>query len=165
MAVGKSAVGQKLALKLKRPFIDLDQSIEEAEGMTVHEIFDRKGEAYFRKVEKQILGQILRREGQVIATGGGAVIDEENLGLLKKKSVLICLTASPETLLRRCGVGRDRPLLKGSNRLKRIEELIRQRARNYAQADMSIDTTGLSVVEVVDKIIKEIELRIQKSAF
>jgi shikimate kinase len=154
MAVGKSAVGRRLARKLRRPFVDLDQSIEEAEGMSVREIFDGEGEAYFRKVEKQVVREVLGQDGQVIATGGGAIIDEENLDLLKKKSLLICLTASPETLLRRSGAGRDRPLLKGNKRLERIEELIRKRAKTYTQAHIIIDTSSLTVNEVVEEIIE-----------
>ena len=100
MAVGKSAVGRKLALKLKLPFVDLDQAIEAREEVKIKEIFECKGEAYFRKVEKETMKEILSRDGQVIATGGGAVMDSENLHLLKQRSVLISLIAPPETLLR-----------------------------------------------------------------
>ncbi|MBI2359149.1 MAG: hypothetical protein HYV04_09630 [Deltaproteobacteria bacterium] len=96
MAVGKSVVGQRLARRLKRRFVDLDRLIERAEGMKVQEIFDRKGEAYFRAVEKRKLRDVLGHDGQVIATGGGAVMDEENLRLLKQKSFLICLSAAAQ---------------------------------------------------------------------
>lgn len=153
MAVGKSVVGQKLARRLKRPFVDLDHAIEEAEGMKVAEIFDRRGEAYFRAVEKRMLREVLSRDGQVIATGGGAVMDGENLRLLKEKSILVCLTAPPPTLLRRAGGGASRPLLSGDNRQKRVEELLRQRGKLYAQAHAQIDTEKLTVDEVVKKIL------------
>ncbi len=156
MAVGKSVVGQRLAQKLRRSFVDLDQAIEDKEGMKVHEIFDRKGEAYFRRAEKQTLREILTQNGQVIATGGGVVMDEENLKLLRKKSFLICLTAPLATLLRRSGAGRNRPLLRGENRQERIEGLLRQREKSYAQAHVSIDTERLSVDQVVGKIIKSL---------
>src|SRR3989338_6836241 len=86
MAVGKSVVGQRLARKLKRPFVDLDRAIEAKEGMKVSEIFARKGETYFRKVEKETVRELLGRNGQVIAAGGGAVVDEENLNLFKARS-------------------------------------------------------------------------------
>ena len=69
-------------------FVDIDQAIEKKEGMKVREIFDHTGEAYFRRLEKQTLAEVLERNGQVIATGGGAVLDEENLALLKKRSLL-----------------------------------------------------------------------------
>ncbi len=154
MAVGKSVVGQRLARKLKRPFVDLDQAIEEREGMEVQEIFSRKGEAYFRAVEKRTLREILRQSGQVIATGGGVVVNEENLRLLKQRSLLVCLTASPDILLRRSGTGKERPLLKGGEGKKRIEELLRRREKAYAQAHVSIDTSCLSVDQVVEEIME-----------
>jgi len=154
MAVGKSAVGRRLARRLKRPFVDLDQTIEKKEKMRVHEIFNLKGEAYFRRLEKQALAEVLARNGQVVATGGGAILDDENLALLKEKSLLICLKASPETLQRRSGTGKKRPLLKGHDRQKRIEELLSQREERYDQAHVSIDTSGLSVKTIVEKILE-----------
>ncbi len=154
MAVGKSVVGKKLAQRLHRRFMDLDQAIEEKERMTVSEIFNRKGESYFRTVEKQVLSEVLRKNGQVIATGGGAILDKDNLDLLRERALLICLTAPPATLLRRSSSGKERPLLKGDDRERRVEELLRQREKNYAQAHFSIDTGSLSVDEIVEKIIK-----------
>ena len=159
MAVGKSVVGQRLARRLKRRFVDLDRLIERAEGMKVQEIFDRKGEAYFRAVEKRKLREVLGQDGQVIATGGGAVVDEENLRLLKQKSFLIYLTATGPMLLRRSGGGKGRPLLGGEGKERRIAELLRQREKCYAQAHAQIDTTELTVDQVVDKIMKEIRQR------
>ena len=156
MAVGKSVVGRKLAQRLKRPFVDLDRAIEDREGSRVEDIFKLKGEAYFRKLEKETLNEVLNQDGQVIATGGGAVTDEENLRLLKSKSVLVCLTASPEKLLRRSGPQNHRPLLRGSEPLKRIEDLLGHREEVYRQAHISIDTEHLPVARVVDEIIKAI---------
>ena len=98
MAVGKSAVGRTLARKLGRRFVDLDKIIEKSEGMKVKDIFSRKGESYFRRAEKRALAEVLFEGEQVIATGGGVVIDEENLRLLREKSFLVCLTAAPEVL-------------------------------------------------------------------
>src|SRR5512145_2584761 len=83
MAVGKSAVGRNLAKKLRRRFVDLDRSIEKTAGMKVKEIFAVKGEPYFRELEKQTLSDILKKDGQVIATGGGVVTDDDNLALLR----------------------------------------------------------------------------------
>src|SRR5581483_6571307 len=85
MAVGKSAIGRTLAKKLRRRFVDLDALIEKSEGMKVREIFTQKGESYFRRLEKRVLEEVLARDGQVIATGGGAVMDEENLRLLRER--------------------------------------------------------------------------------
>jgi shikimate kinase len=154
MAVGKSAVGRTLARRLKRRFVDLDRAIEKVTGLPVRQIFDQLGEPGFRKLEKETLARVLAEEGQVIATGGGVVMDEENLQLLREKTLLICLTASTDVLLKRAGNGAKRPLLKGTNRRRRIEELLQQREKKYALAHSSVDTTDLTVDQVVDKIIE-----------
>ena len=153
MAVGKSAVGRQLARRLKRRFVDLDRIIEKSAGLRVKQIFRQKGEPYFRKLEKEALIQVLGRRGQVIATGGGVVTDEENVNLLREKTLLIRLTASTDVLLKRAGNGAKRPLLQGTERRERIKELLQQRENQYAQAHSSIDTTDLTLDEVVDKII------------
>lgn len=158
MAVGKSAVGRTLARKLKRRFVDLDKVIEKAEGIKVRDIFEQKGEVYFRQREKEALAQILERHGQIIATGGGVVLDQENVKLLRDKALLICLAASTDVLLKRAGHGGKRPLLKGSNRKERIEEILRQRANHYAQAHAWVETSDLSVDEVVQQIVTLLNL-------
>jgi shikimate kinase len=153
MAVGKSAVGRALAKRLKLRFVDLDRVIEKSEQMKVKDIFSRKGEAHFRRLEKQKLAQVLEQDNQVIATGGGVVTDEDNVRLLREKSLLICLTASAEVLLKRAGTGAKRPLLKGGDRRERIEELLKQREKNYALAHAAIDTSSLTIGEIVEKIV------------
>jgi shikimate kinase len=159
MAVGKSAVGRCLARRLGRVFVDLDKVIEKNEGMKVKEIFSRKGEPYFRRAEKRALAEILLCGGQVIATGGGVVMDGGNLQLLRLKSFLVCLTALPEVLLRRAGNGRRRPLLNGGDRALRIRELLAQREKSYAQAHFSVDTSDLTVDQVVEKIVEAMARR------
>jgi shikimate kinase len=156
MAVGKSAVGRNLAKRLQRRFVDLDQLIEKVEGRKVRDIFAAKGEAYFRQLEKQTLVQVLQQRGQVIATGGGVVMDDENLKLLRKQTTLIRLTAAVETVLARAGNGHKRPLLQGADRRQRVEELIGQREGKYGQAHFTIDTTKLSLAQVVDEIVKRL---------
>lgn len=153
MAVGKSAVGRNLARKLNRRFVDIDALIEKAEGRKVREIFAQKGEAHFRALEKQKLAEVLAEGGQVIATGGGIVMDEENLSLLKEKTLLIGLTASTDVLVGRAGKNAKRPLLKGGEVRERVEELLRQRQSSYAQAHVTIDTSGLAIEQVVEKIL------------
>jgi shikimate kinase len=153
MAVGKSAVGRNLAKRLHRRFIDLDRLIEKHAGLKVREIFESKGEAYFRELEKQVLAELLQQSGNVIATGGGVVMDQENLRLLREKTLLVCLTASTETILTRVGSGTKRPLLKGPNRRERIEELLKLRADKYAQAHITVDTSALTLEQVVEQIV------------
>jgi shikimate kinase len=158
MAVGKSAVGRTLARKLKRRFVDLDKVIEKTEGMKVRDIFEQKGEAYFRQREKEALAYVLERHGQIIATGGGVVLDPENIKLLHKKAFLVCLVASSEVLLKRAGHGTKRPLLKGSNRKERVEQLLQQRANHYAEADACVETNDLTVDQVAEQILRLLNL-------
>ncbi|HEY1372133.1 MAG TPA: shikimate kinase [Candidatus Binatia bacterium] len=153
MAVGKTQVGRKVARRLGWRFIDVDRAIERDEGRKVQEIFHRDGEARFRLLEKQKLREILMRERQVIATGGGAVMDGENLSLLKEKALLVCLTARPETILGRVRGGK-RPLLDVADRETRVRELMSRRAPVYAQAHATIDTENLSIDEVVEEVLR-----------
>jgi len=159
MAVGKSAVGRNLAKRLRRRFIDLDRLIEKAEGMKVREIFAQKGEPYFRQAEKQVLREVLRQSGQVIATGGGIVMDEENLTLLREQTLLVGLSASTEALLRRLGKISKRPLLKGGDLRARVEELIKERENRYAQAHVTFDTSELGIDQVVEKIVQTVSAK------
>jgi shikimate kinase len=154
MAVGKSAVGRNLAKRLRRRFIDLDRLIEKNQGMKVREIFEQKGEEYFRQIEKQTLEALLQQDGQVIATGGGVVLDDDNLALLQGKTILIGLHASTAVILSRVGNSAKRPLLKGANPRERIEELFNARQARYAQAHFTIDTGELTMAQVVDKIVE-----------
>jgi len=158
MAVGKSAIGRNLAKRLRRRFVDLDTLIEKTEGMKVREIFAQKGEDHFRQLEKRVLDDVLRGEGQVIATGGGVVMDDENLNLLREKALLVGLTAPIDILLTRAGNGVKRPLLKGANRRERIETLLREREPRYAQAHVIIDTSDLVINQVVGKIVEALGL-------
>jgi shikimate kinase len=154
MAVGKSAVGRTLAKRLRRRFVDLDRVIEKSEGLKVREIFEQRGEAHFRQVEKEQLAALLARSGYVIATGGGVVLDDENLALLKDQTFLVGLTAATDVILSRVGNGATRPLLKAGNRRERIEELLAQRQARYCQAHVTIDTSGLTLAQVVEKIVE-----------
>ncbi len=154
MAAGKSAVGRNLAKRLGRRFVDLDRLVEKTVGLKVRQIFEQKGEAYFRQLEKQMLAEILRQDGQVIATGGGVVLDNDNLELLRARSLLIGLNASTATILKRVGHGIKRPLLNGSDRREQIEALLKSRAARYAQAHLTIDTDELTLNQVVDKILQ-----------
>lgn len=154
MAVGKSAVGRNLAKRLRRRFVDLDRLIEKTEGMKVRDIFEQKGEAHFRQVEKQTLAAVLQQDGQIIATGGGVVLDDDNLALLRERALLIGLSASTDTILSRVGNSATRPLLKGIDRRERIEELFQSRAARYAQAHVTVATDELTLAQVLDKIIE-----------
>src|SRR5262245_20080100 len=101
MGSGKSTVGKILARKLNRPLWDIDQSIEERERKRIAEIFEKQGEAYFRKLEKNMILEAASHSGQVITTGGGAVVDPENMKALQNSGILVALSASAETIFQR----------------------------------------------------------------
>ena len=111
MGTGKTSVGQKLAQRLERPMIDTDDIIGEDSGMDIPDIFARYGEAYFRDLESAAVRKAANLENHVISTGGGVVLRESNLEMLKRNGVVFCLTATTEEIWRRVGRGTHRPLL------------------------------------------------------
>lgn len=154
MGTGKTTVGRELARKKKRNFVDLDELIELRERRTVPDIFAKEGEPYFRRIEKQALKEVSREKKFVVACGGGIVMDKENIRIMKETGLIVCLTASPDVILERTKHYYHRPLLNVSNPKKQIELLLKLRAPYYAQADKTIDTSKISVKEVLSKIIK-----------
>lgn len=160
MGTGKNAIGKRLAQELSLKFIDTDDIIEKKEGITISEIFEKFGEKHFRKLEKKVVKKVAQGKDQVISTGGGVVLDQENISSLGKNGVIICLWASPEMIRKRTEKETHRPLLEGVNREKRIEELLDYRKPFYGKsADYIVDTSHLSVEEVVEKILKYLKHR------
>lgn len=153
MGTGKSVVGKKLATKLNRDFVELDDMIELKEKRPIKDIFEKKGESYFRLVEKEVVKEASSRKNIVISAGGGAIIDEENFKNLKNSGTIICLKASPETILKRTDGLKTRPLLNVQDPKKKIEELLKKREPYYNKADFSIDTDNLSIGDIVLKIM------------
>jgi shikimate kinase len=154
MGTGKSTVGREVAKKKKRQFIDLDELIELKEKRRICDIFAKDGEAYFRRIEKQVLKEVAKDKKFVVACGGGIVIDPDNIQIMKKTGVIICLTASPEVILKRVTEYKYRPLLNVNDPGKQIELLLKLRSPYYAQADKTINTSGISVKEVVNRVLK-----------
>ncbi|MDI6736115.1 MAG: shikimate kinase [bacterium] len=156
MGSGKTAVGKLLAAKLQKDFIDLDDWIEKEAEMTINEIFDKNGEAYFRELEKKIVekaGKILTNT--VISTGGGVILRERNTENLHQAGVLIWLKVSPEKVYERTKNAGHRPLLNCPDPLGKIKELLSFRTPYYTRAaDYIIDTSNLTVEEIVAKIIE-----------
>lgn len=152
MATGKSSVGGRLATLIEYAFIDMDTIIEEEADLTIPEIFKTKGEAAFRSMESDLIDRLVLGSGCVVATGGGAVVNPRNLKALKKSGVLIALTAHPSIILSRVGAAEDRPMLAGDNREERIRDLLKAREHAYAQADITVDTSSLTIDEVAQTI-------------
>ncbi|MCZ7625226.1 MAG: shikimate kinase [Candidatus Methylomirabilota bacterium] len=153
MGTGKSAVGRRLAERLALPFLDLDEAIEATTGLTITEIFAAEGEPAFRQKERDLIASLGHHTNCVVATGGGAVLDPDNLRRLRTGAVLVCLTAEPAVILERLGGDASRPLLQGTDRLTRIRTLLGQRASAYAEADLTIDTSRTGIETIVDQII------------
>lgn len=156
MGAGKSAIGRRLAICLGLPFVDADHEIELAAGCTIEDIFERFGESEFRKGEEKVIRRLLRGPRKVLATGGGAYMNERTRELIGERGVAVWLRADLETLLRRVGRRNDRPLLKGGDARETLARLMEERYPVYAQADIVVNSTEgpheLVVQEVVDKL-------------
>lgn len=155
MGTGKSTVGRLLARKLGFAFVDIDELIENEAGLSVSDIFSMFGEARFRQLEMEAIERLAKGglgNNLVVSTGGGAVVNEKNRSLLKGWGKLVCLTASPEEILRRVGNRADRPLLAGPDRQEKMARLLDERRGAYRDCDMEIDTTGKRPDDVVGAI-------------
>ncbi|MFH1248446.1 MAG: shikimate kinase [Candidatus Omnitrophota bacterium] len=157
MATGKSVVGKALAKKLQSIFIDLDELIEKKAGKNIPSIFRVKGEAYFRKIEKEALRQVSGRNNLVVSCGGGVVTNAQNIKVMKKSGRIICLKASPVVILKRSTKDSNRPLLNVDSPKNRIKELLLKRAVFYSKADYTLDTSRIGVGQVVDKLVQYIQ--------
>lgn len=154
MGAGKSTVGRRLARALGRKLVDTDDMVEREAGMSISEIFAKYGEDYFRDLEEEAVAAAASLENHVIITGGGVVLREKNMQNLRKNGVIIYLHATPEVIYERIKHQTHRPLLRVEDPLSRIRELLDFRAPYYANHDFKIDTTGLTVEEVVAKVLK-----------
>ncbi len=152
MGTGKTSVGKELAKKKKRPFLDLDDLIELREKRIISEIFSEKGEPYFRKAEKKALKEVSKEKNFVVACGGGIVLDTQNIKIMKKTGVIICLSASVDVIFKRILGSTRRPLLNVADPKKQIEFLLRLRSPYYALADAAINTSRLSIEKAAEKI-------------
>lgn len=142
MGAGKSTVANALQQQYGMQLVEMDETISAREGMSITDLFAQKGEAYFRQLETELLAQAAA-PGTVISCGGGVVMREENVRLMREKGVVVLLRATPETVLQRVCSGTDRPLLNGNMNLTYITELLERRRPYYEQAaDIWIDTDG-----------------------
>jgi len=154
MGTGKTAVGKRIAEKLEMEYLDIDDAIEKEAGMSISEIFSRFGEEHFRDLESEIAEKVSEYKNKVIAGGGGIVLRKKNMDNLRRGGILICLTARPEVILERTKKEHHRPLLEVDYPLTTIKELLAYRVPFYARADYSLDTSDLTIDQVVEKVIK-----------
>lgn len=153
MGTGKSSVGKVLGRKLSRPVIDIDQMVETQENRRIDVIFEADGEEAFRLLEKQAIAEAAKNDGVVITTGGGAVLDPENLRALRASGWILALTATPETIYHRVKDSRHRPLLKHTNVLGEITRLLEARKTLYEDADYRFETDGRNPSQVARMIL------------
>lgn len=154
MGAGKSSVAAALGKILEREVVEMDQCISRREGMTIPEIFAQKGEAYFRQCETALLRDCAGWEPTVVSCGGGVPMREENVEAMRACGTVILLTARPEVILERVKDDHNRPLLEGHKDIPYISGLMAQRRPKYnAAADLTIDTSNLTVQEVCDTIL------------
>ena len=166
MGSGKTTVGIRLSYRLRRSIEDTDKLIERREKRTIRDIFDRDGEECFRTLETELLREaVVKMKNQIVSVGGGTPVKEENRELLKQLGTVIYFRVKPETVCDRLKNDTTRPLLQCENPLERITELMEQRKEAYEScADIIIDVDELSMQQVVDKVLVELERRRKKKA-
>ncbi len=159
MGAGKTAVGRVLAEKLDKKLIELDSLIELKAGKSIARIFQEDGEIAFRQLEIEAAKEVAAGKNQVIACGGGIVLNKINIDHLKEESVMVYLTASPEVILDRLSTDSEmRPLLKTSNKAITIKELLKFRQPFYKRAaDIKIDTSKLDIEATAELIIARLK--------
>ncbi|MCX5717112.1 MAG: shikimate kinase [Nitrospirae bacterium] len=156
MGTGKSEVSRELSRVLGWKVIDIDTEIEKSQRMKITEIFKQFGEPKFRDIEAEMIKTLSKNKNVVISTGGGVVLRQENMDALRENGVIICLTATPETILKRTGNNNDRPLLQVEDPLKKIQEFLKFRMPYYAKADIMIDTENKTPFEIAEEIIEKV---------
>ncbi len=161
MGSGKTTIGRLLAKSLKKEFYDSDHEIEARTGANIPWIFDIEGEAGFREREHQAIDELTRRQGIVLATGGGAVLREDNRRSLADRGMVVYLHASIDQQLKRTRQDRNRPLLQTENPRQRLKELMIQRDPLYREiANIIVDTDNRSIRTTVNTIISQLKTRV-----
>jgi len=155
MGVGKSSIGRRLGARLGIPFVDADAEIESAAGMNISDIFARHGEAAFRSGEARVIARLLAGGPQVLATGGGAVMNEATRALIKQRGVSIWLSAELDLLMRRISKRKaERPMLQTNDPAATLRELLATRGPIYAQADITVQSRDVPHDAIVTEIVE-----------
>lgn len=160
MGVGKSSVGRRLAARLQIPFVDADAEIEAAAGQTIADMFETHGEAYFRDGEKRVIARLLQSGPQVLATGGGAYMDETIRNDIAQNGISVWLNAAFDVLMRRVRKRSTRPLLKTADPEGTMRDLLAKRNPVYAMADLQIKSRDVPHDVVVQEIIAALDAKL-----
>jgi shikimate kinase len=159
MGAGKSSVGRRLAARLNVPFKDADSEIEHAAGCPIPEIFDRYGEAAFRMGERKVIARLLTEPAHVLATGGGAFIDEATRERLKESAVTVWIKAPVDVLFARVKRRDNRPLLRGDDPRGVLERLLAERTPIYELADVTVESDDGPHSQAVEQIVAALKAR------
>ncbi|MGD1074776.1 MAG: shikimate kinase [Thermodesulfovibrionales bacterium] len=154
MGTGKTAVGRELSNMLRWRLIDVDEQIVKAQGMDISEIFNRFGEPTFRDIETTTIREIALQNHVIISTGGGAVLRDENMAILRRNGVIVNLSATPDTILKRTRGNNERPLLRVDDPMKKIRELLEARGPFYGKADIMLDTESKTPRQIAEEIVE-----------
>lgn len=163
MGTGKTTVGHFLAEATGMPLVDMDTLIEQRTQKTIPEIFAKEGEASFRNLERELTKELAQKTGQVVSTGGGLVLNPDNIRDFEKTSLVICLLASEETLMSRLKGDSSRPLLAGEKEEK-IKQLLQTRRPLYEAISHKIDTNKRSPEEIARQILALYETNLENGA-
>jgi len=155
MGAGKTTIGRRLALAMSLPFVDADNAIEDAAGMTIAEVFEHHGEDHFRDGERKVIARLLKEGPLVLSTGGGAFMDDETRQRLAGAGVTVWLRAELDLLVERTARRNTRPLLKTDPR-KTLERLIIERHPTYSLADITVDSRNVPHEVMVHEIIERL---------
>ncbi len=164
MGAGKSCIGRRLAERLGCPFVDADEEIEKAAGCSIPDIFELYGEPAFRDGERRVSARLLNDPPHVLATGGGAFIDDEVRSQIAKSAISVWLRADLDLLLQRTSRRGDRPLLTQGNRRETLERLMAERYPVYAKAEITVDSAREIPEVTVDRVIEALEARLKPVA-
>jgi shikimate kinase len=156
MGAGKTTIGKILSQKLNYNFVDLDLDIEKEQVISISEMFEKHGEKYFRDVETESLRKISEKSNQIISTGGGIVIKDENWEIMRNSGVSVYLKASIETLFNRVKHKSTRPLLNVENPFEKAKELFAARESLYEKSDIVLDREGIEPGDVAMAIVREL---------
>ena len=157
MGVGKTSIGRRLAARLGLDFVDADEEIEAAAGLTIPEIFEKLGEPAFRDGEKKVIARLLQGPRQVLATGGGAFVDPDTRAAVSAQAVSIWLKADTDLIMKRVERRNNRPLLQVEDPRSVIEDLIAKRSPFYAEADITIESQDGPHEDGVDAVLAALQ--------
>ncbi|HLL27866.1 MAG TPA: shikimate kinase [Xanthobacteraceae bacterium] len=159
---GKTSIGRRLAAYLGIEFVDADQEIEAAAGMSIADIFSQHGEPYFRAGEARVIARLLGKGPQVIATGGGAFVNPDTRALVRARAFSVWLKADLDLLLRRVKRKNDRPLLRVADPEAVLKRLLAERESAYAEADITVTSLDVPHEAVVEALVKALAQKLSE---